>query len=144
MIQVAIDGNGYAYEIETGYLVNVAYDEGGVPFDAETGEEIQFVRVDPATTQNGNSRPIYTDISDDVKDVLVAIFGNENQRFSGNRLPVNQAPAGAPILTTPRSMIPQVQASSSGVGFNISTNTLIFIAGGILLFMVGQNRGRGR
>ena len=145
MIQVAIDSNGYTYSIDDGYLINVGYDDFGNPIDVETGEQIQYVRIDPATTQNGSSRPIYTDISDDVKDVLVAIFGNENQRFSGNRIPIAQAPSGTPILTTPRSMIgvgAGASVSPGGIGgsLNVSTNTLILLGLGVAVFFLGKGR----
>lgn len=147
MIQVAYDQNGYSYDINSGYLVDIGYDEFGQAVDAESGEEIQIVRIDPGNSSSGGN-PIYTDITNASKDVLIAIFGNANQIPPSNRLPVGQLPPGSPVLTTPRSMIgvgAGVNASSSGIGgnLNISTNTLILIAGGFLLFMLGGKRGKG-
>jgi hypothetical protein len=52
-----------------------------------------------------------------------------------------------PVQTYPGA-IPGVQASAGvtpkgiGTSLNISTNTLMLIAGGILLFMLGTKRGR--
>lgn len=136
MIQVAIDPNGYTYSVNDGYLINVAYDESGQAFDAETGELLQYVRVDPGNQSSGGN-PIYSDITDATRDVLIAIFGNANQIPPSNRIPVGQIPPGSPILTTPRNMIgvgAGVNASSSGIGgnLNISTNTLLI--GGLIAF----------
>lgn len=133
-MQVAIDSVGNYYDIDTGYIVNVGYDESGNPYDLETNEEIQLVRIDPGNTTSGGS-PIYQDITSATRDVLIAIFGNANQ--IPPRVPVGTLPPGTPVLTTPRSMIgvgAGVNASSSGIGgnLNISTNTLLI--GGLIAF----------
>lgn len=136
MIQVAYDSAGYSYDINTGFLINIGYDELGNPVDAETGEAIQIVRIDPGTPATGGN-PIYSDITDATRDVLIAIFGNANQIPPSNQIPLSQIPVGAPVLTTPRNMIgvgAGVNANPGGIGgnLNISTNTLLI--GGLIAF----------
>lgn len=133
MERVAYDSEGYAYSVDSGLYLNIAWDANGQPFDAETGNPVQIVRYDPASPSGGSDH--FEDVTGAVRDTLVAIFGNQYQQ------PRSSVPAGylpTSVISPRATGLP----SQGGVGFNISTNTLIFIAGGVLLFMVGMQRGR--
>lgn len=56
--------------------------------------------------------------------------------------PAQTDPRQTPTPGEQSQAIAQAQAQRSGVGFQISTPTLMLVVGGVLLFMLGQKRGR--
>lgn len=119
-MQIGIDSYGNAYDANTGYPVSLYFDEDGNAFNASTGDWIE--------------------ISHDVRDTLIGILGRQGYpRRSGGD-------AGSPIVIPYPNNNPDasvnVGANRNDVGGSIklSKETLMLIAGGVLIFMLGQKR----
>lgn len=134
---VAIDAEGYYYDPYTGADAYVYWNNDGYPVD-EYGNSLQF--------WGGDSGFSGTEITRAVRDVLISIWGNPDavrantptNRYTG---PVN--PSGVQVMaTSPYSTQPR--PTTDGAGIHLSTNMLMLIVGGVLLFMVGQSRGGRR
>lgn len=135
MGNVAVDSNGYYFDPDTGADLAITFDESGNFYNAYTGEALQFW---------GDSGFDGGQITDAVKDVLIAIYGNPQTVASQGRMTRYPGPpvsSGVQIYSTAPA---RVQASSDGAGIHLSTQTLMLLAGGVLIFLVGQNRGGRR
>lgn len=131
---VAVDPEGYYFDPQTEEPISVVFDDNGRPFDAELGVPLQFW---------GDSGFDGAQITSAVRDVLIAVYGNPaavRANAPRDRVPIMQAPAATRevIVSDPRA------SRSDGAGIHLSTTTLMLIVGGVLLFMVGQNRGASR
>lgn len=131
---VAIDEQGYFFDPETDQDLEVTWDDYGRPIDANSGAVLQFW---------GESGFDGGQITQAVRDIVIGIWGNpESVRANAprDRLPAQSIPQVAtnPVLTpTPRQR-------QDGAGINISTNMLMLIVGGFLLFYAGMNKGGRR
>jgi len=143
---VAFDQNGYAYDVSTGLYVNLYYDENGAAYDQATGERIDEVIVDSVGTT------VYTsgggiNWNDVIRTAAQAYAAGEGAAQSGRYIPVqgSQSPYGYQTLSGGGGATITGGITPGGVrgGLNISTNTLMLIAGGVLLFILGSQR-RGR
>lgn len=148
---VAYDANGYSYDVDTGFYLTIYWDEFGNAYDAATGEMIEEVVIDSEgrTIYIGSGSGI--DWNDVIRTAAQAYVGGQGAAQSGRYIPqATQSPYGYETLSRPPSR-PPIGATFSGgagpggigAGLNISTNTLMLIAGGVLLFMLGS-RGGGR
>lgn len=113
---IGYDDYGY-YDLDTGADVLLEYDEYGRAYNALTGQEVGGI-VNAA------------------RDVLIGIFGRQGYP------PPQGYPRGAqyPRQFPQDQYYPQRQGSGGGSGINISTNTLMLIVGGVVLFMLGRRR----
>lgn len=124
-MNVRIDSNGYPYDASTGNLVTIAYDENGDAFDAASGDQIDSIEYDATGhTVYGND----PNIGRIVSQIAGSVFRPSGNYPSGQGGGIN---AGGSI-----------NRGGAGAGFNISTNTLMLIAGGVLIFILGQKKGR--
>jgi hypothetical protein len=134
--QIGIDARGSYYYLDTGEDAIIAF-EGAQPYDVYSGEDVQIVVMD--------NSGLIQDISTDVKDALIAIFGNDNQIRPAPAVP-NSIRTTAVI--TPRQMAITIPESSSGGGLfsggsiKISSETAFLIGIGVLVFAFGKSRGR--
>lgn len=133
---VAIDEEGYYYDPETGADLEVTFNDYGQPLDANSGLVLQFW---------GDSGFDGSQITQAVRDVLIGIYGNPGAVRANaprDRFPVDSVPqstGGVIVTSTPRRT-----SGEGGAGIQLSTTTLMLIAGGVLLFMLGQSRGGNR
>jgi len=143
---VAFDQNGYAYDVGTGLYVNLVYDENGAAYDQATGERIDEVIVDSSGTT------VYTsgggiNWNDVIHTAAQAYAAGEGAAQSGHYIPQQPPPSAYPY---PSGGVSGGATITGGItpggvrgGLNLSTNTLMLIAGGVLLFVLGmQKRGR--
>ena len=114
------------------------YDDGSWYCAYDDGSE-QFTRADGSTQYIGAGSSVdWTEIIDAGTQAAIAIL-NRNGYSSPNY---------RPPTSTYNGPIPGVTASAggsrSGVGgsLNISTNTLLLIGAGVMLFILGSKRGR--
>jgi len=141
---VAFDQNGYAYDVSTGLYVNLFYDENGAAYDQATGERIDEVIVDSAGTTVYTSGGV--NWNDVIRTAAQAYAAGEGAAQSGRYIPQGQ-PSPYPY---PSGGVSGGATITGGItpggvrgGLNLSTNTLMLIAGGVLLFVLGmQKRGR--
>lgn len=131
MRQVGIDSRGAYYYLDTGDDAYIAF-EGNSPYDIYSGEDVVIV------WQDGNSGLI-KDISGNVKDALIAIFGNANQIPPSRQVP---AQIQMNIPTTPRQVVFQQPQQSSGGLFggdiSIKGEYALLIVGAFILFTFGK------
>lgn len=129
---VAIDPQGYFYDPETDENMDVYWNDQGYPIDAD-GNALQFW---------GDSGFDGGQITSAVRDVLISVWGNPAAvRANGprDRYQGPQEYGGVRVMTTaPATNV------RGGAGIQLSTTTLMLIVGGVLLFMLGQNKGGGR
>lgn len=134
---VAIDPQGYYFDPNTGEDITVVFDENGLPYDADLNVPLQFW---------GDSGFDGAQITNAVRDVLIGIYGNPGAVRANaprDRVPISQVPQQQAAVITSNVPI-RAAANSDGAGIHLSTTTLMLIVGGVLLFMVGQNRGASR
>lgn len=146
MKSVGINSDGYYYDLDTGFLLSLEWDEYGNAYDAATGEEVTFY----ATADDGgplmDNNGYVIDITNAVKDTLIGIFGRQQPQAS---FPTQQAP-----IRTNRQTGQVVTVAGSGYGMqspppqpqsgiNISTTTLLFGVGALAIFGLGLSRGGG-
>lgn len=137
MNYVAIDPQGYYFDPETGADLEISWDDYGNPINASNGAQLQFW---------GDSGFDGGQITQAVRDVLISIYGNPASvranapmdRYPGQA----QSPSGVRVITS-QPPVPRV-SSSDGAGIHLSTQTLMLLVGGVLLFMLGQSRGGKR
>jgi hypothetical protein len=138
-MQIAFDQNGYAYDTASGLYINVGYDDQGNAYDQDTGERIDDVILDSsgATTYTGGGGVNWNQI---INTAAQAYVGGQGAAQSGKYIPqANQSPYGYQTLSNRPGMTP---GPGGGASVNISTNTLMLIVGGVILFMLGQKKGR--
>jgi hypothetical protein len=147
MRKVGVDSRGAYFYLDTGEDVVIDFYGGDVPYDYNTGEEVEIVVTD-------NKGQIIEDISTDVKETLIAIFGNSNQIRPSPVAPAVMQNTG---IVSPRpsvssvSMVryanqfPQQEVSSGGLfsggKIQISSETAFLIGIGVVLFAFGKSRG---
>jgi hypothetical protein len=136
MRKVGIDSRGAYYYLDTGEDAIIAF-EGANPYDVYTGQDVSLVVMDAGSGT-------ILEISNDIKDALVAIFGNENQIRPSPTVP---ASVRNTAVITPRGMVQTTQEQSGGGLFSggkiqISSETAILIGLGVLVFSFGKSRGR--
>jgi len=142
---VAFDPNGYAYDVDTGYLVNLTYDDAGNAYDAETGEQIERVILDSSgsTVYVGSGGVDWNGV---INTAAQAYAAGQGAAQSGHYIPVqtSQPPYGYQTITGSGGASVSGGISPGGVsgGLKLSTNTIILIAAGALLFVLGQRKGR--
>lgn len=121
-MDVGIDANGYAYDLATGFNVSLCYDEDGNAFDCSSGESIGSVTYDSGGSQQTvyNNQPNWPGV---VSQISGAVFR-----------PASPYPVGGVRATG------VVNPSGIGTSLNVSTNTLMLIAGGVLIFLVAKGR----
>ena len=136
---VAIDENGYYYDPDTGQDIELTLDDYGNFYDANSGMALEF--------WGGDGGFDGSEITAAVRDVLIGIYGNPGA-VRANAQNRNRYPGPATTDSGVRviSSVPRQSGNSGGIGAGIqlSTQTLMLIAGGVLLFMVGQSRGGKR
>ena len=134
MRKVGIDSRGAYYYLDTGEDAYIGFD-GEQPYDIYSGEDVMLAVADSSGT--------ILEISDDIKDALVAIFGNANQIPPAATVP---ASVRTTAVITPRQVAQQIPQSDGGLfgggGITISSQTAILIGIGVLLFTFGKSRGR--
>lgn len=134
---VAVDEGGYYYDPDTGESIDVYWDDNLNPYDAD-GNALQF--------WGGDSGFSGSEITKAVRDVLISIWGNPaavRANTPQNRYPGPSTSGGVPVVVPP-SPDRERPTRSDGAGIHLSTNMLMLIVGGVLLFMVGQSRGGRR
>ncbi len=122
-MNVRIDSNGYPYDAETGNLVTIAYDEYSNAFDAVSGEAIDSIEYDSTGHTVYGHDPNLTQI---VSQIAGSVFQPRGSQYPGGGIN-----AGGTI-----------NRGGVSTGFNISTNTLMLIAGGVLIWILAQKKGR--
>jgi hypothetical protein len=136
MRKVGIDRNGALFYLDTGEYATIDFSET-TPYDVYTGEDVQIVVMDAGSG-------IVEDISDDIKDALIAIFGNANQIRPAPTVP---ASVRTTAVITPRETVYQQapQQESGGLfggEIKIKAEYALLIVGGLILFSLGKNKGR--
>jgi len=119
-MNVRIDSNGYPYDAETGNLVTIAYDESGNAYDASSGDGIDSIEYDSTGHTVYGNDPSWPQV---VSQVAGSVFQPRGNYPGGG---IN---AGGTINRTGVS-----------TGFNISTQTLMLAAGGVLIFLLAKGR----
>src|SRR3990172_9652856 len=133
MRKVGIDSRGAYYYLDTGEEAYMGL-EGEQPYDIYSGEDVMLAVADSSGT--------ILEISSDIKDALVAIFGNANQIPPAATVP---ASVRTTAVITPRQVAQQIPTDGGlfgGGGITISSQTAILIGIGVLLFTFGKSRGR--
>lgn len=147
-MRVAYDANGYSYDIDTGYYLTLYWDEFGNAYDAATGEMIEEVITDSSGTTIYTGSGAGVDWEEIFRIAAQAYVGGQGAAQTGRYIPQStQSPYGYETLSRPPQRPPTsvpTPMPGGGVGgsLNISTNTLMLIVGGFLLFMLGSKRGR--
>jgi len=144
---VAFDQNGYAYDVSTGLYVNLEYDANGAAYDQATGERIDEVIVDSVGTT------VYTsgggvNWNDVIRTAAQAYAAGEGAAQSGHYIPQQPPPypypsgggGGGPII--PSSPRPPGSGINLGVFGNVSPLTVAVGASVILIFLLGQMKGK--
>lgn len=141
MRTVAIDDRGAYYYTDTKEEAIISF-EGGYPFDIYTGDEVMIVVMD-------DRGDIIRDISDDVAQSLIAIFGNRNQIPPARTVPdqvrttaiVTPRPSVYQLPSQPQQTDDGLLPSFSGGKIQIGTTGLIVGSLFLLFFFFGK-RGR--
>lgn len=121
-MRVAYDSEGYSYDVDTGYYVSLCYDDYGNAFSCETGEPVSEVSGYGGTAYSG------FDWNRFANNALDA-FGNPGYprgSYPGTNAGINASG--------------QINQRGVSTGFNISTNTLMLIAGGVMIFFLAKGR----
>lgn len=136
MRKVGVDENFRYYYLDNDNYADIAFDDKGDPYDYVTGDYVMIVASD---SQGGQ---LIQDISDDVKDALIAIFGNQYQQRPSPTVPQS---IRTTAVITPRVSQEREQSSGglfSGGKISISSETAFLIGIGVLVFAFGKSRGR--
>jgi hypothetical protein len=144
-MNIAIDANGYAYDVDTGNYVTVIYDDQGNAYDAASGEKINEVITDNSGATVYTSSP-GVDWNAIINTAAQAYAANQGAAQSGQYIPATGArPVGSPIRASNQSALNVsggINPAGAGGSVSISTNTIMLIAGGVLLFILGSQKGR--
>lgn len=132
MRQVGIDSRGAYYYLDTGEDAYIGF-EGNSAYDIYSGEDVVLVWRDD------DNSGLIKDISGDVKDALIAIFGNSNQIPPARQVPDQ---IRTTVAVTPRQPVFQPMPSSGGGLFggdiSIKAEYALLIAGAFILFTFGK------
>lgn len=133
MKKVGIDRTGQYFDLNTGEAVEISF-EANPPFDRYTGEDVMIVWADSNTG-------LIEDISDDVKDALIAIFGNANQIPPARTVPDQ---VRTTVAVTPRTVYQQQPQDSGGLfsggEIRLRAEYVLLAIGGIVLFSLGKSK----
>jgi hypothetical protein len=145
-MRVGVDDNGYFYDLDTGLYLTVAFDDLGNPYNAATNEPIDYLDLsgiggpaDYTVTAGGN-----LDLNNLVNvfgQAIVGVAGGAGR--TGHYIPLQSGQPSGQFGGAGGQMVrTQGSAGPGGIGgsLNISTNTLMLIVGGVLLFMLGGRR----
>lgn len=148
-MRVAYDSNGYPYDVATGYLVDLYYDDQGNAYDVDTNEFVTEVIL------NSSGETVYTgsggiDWNQVIYTAAQAYAAGQGAAQSGNYIPnPNQTPY-PPRPNQPSNPMnpgPRPPSSSGGGSLNLgvfgNVPLLPLIAGGalFLVFIMGKARG---
>jgi len=125
-MRVAYDSEGYSYDVDTGYYVSLCYDGDGNAYSCETGEPVSEVAgYGGGTSYSGFNWDTFAN------HALDAFGGGSRGYYPQGSYPGSNAGINASG---------QINRSGVSTGFNVSTNTLMLIAGGVLIFLVAKGR----
>lgn len=123
-MNVRIDSNGYAYNADSGNYLTIWYDGDGNAYDADTGEAIDSIEFDSGgTTYRG--APGWNQTLQTIATGALVPRG----QYSYGQYPGGGINAGGSL-----------NRGGIQTGFNVSTNTLMLIAGGVLIFLFAKGR----
>jgi len=131
--EVAIDSRGAYFYTDTGEDAILGFD-GPRPYDVYTGDYVEIIRMD--------SSGQILEITDDIKDALIAIFGNANQIKPAATVPQS---VRTTAVITPRETVYQQPQESGGLfggEIKIKAEYALLIVGGLILFTLGKSKGR--
>lgn len=134
MKKVGIDRNGQYFDLNTGESVEVSF-EAEPPFDRYTGEDVMIVFADPGDDT-------ILEITDDIKDALIAIFGNSNQIPPARQVPNEIRTTVAVSPRVPVYQEPQNSGGLFGGELKIKAEYALLIVGGLILFTLGKSKGK--
>ncbi len=147
-MRIAYDSNGYSYDLDSGYYVNLYYDDLGNAYDAETNEFVTEVIL------NASGTTVYTgsggiDWNQVIYTAAQAYAAGEGAAQSGRYIPnPNQQPYQTPpiIPNTPNTPKPPSSSSGGSVNLGVFGNVPLLPLGvaGLLftVFILGQAKGK--
>jgi hypothetical protein len=154
-MRVAVDDNGYFYDLDTGYYLTIEYDYEGAAYNAASGEPVEFVDLSAIGGPSGYT--VYYGGGFDWNNLVniagqtaVGIAGGAGQ--TGRYIPIGggqpqgqypgpgQTPAPRPIGTSPGG------SSGGSVNLGVFGNVPLLPLGvaGLLftVFILGQAKGK--